>query len=94
MSDLDTIRDLFRHMEWADAKVWSAVPADLMDERLRTVLHHYHLTQRAFLTVWRNGPMQFVKLDTFPTNAALAQWARDYHAEVKPFVDTIDEVSL
>lgn len=94
MSDIDTIRDLFRHMEWADATVWRAVPADLMDERLRTLLHHCHLTQRAFLNVWRHAAMDFVKLDAFPTNAALAQWAREYHEDVKPFVDAIDEVSL
>lgn len=94
MSDLETIRDLFRHMEWADATVWRAVPSDLMDERLRTLLHHYHLTQRAFLIIWRNAAMDFPALDTFPTNAALAKWAYDYHQDVKSFVDAIDEVSL
>lgn len=94
MSDLETIRDLFRHMEWADATVWRAVPSELMDERLRTLLHHYHLTQRAFLGLWRNTTMAFPALDVFPTNGALAKWAYDYHQDVKPFVDALDDASL
>ncbi|HVR39883.1 MAG TPA: DinB family protein [Thermoanaerobaculia bacterium] len=94
MSELDTIRDLFRHMEWADATIWRAIPSETTDERLRTLLHHYHMTQRAFLSVWTNAAMDFAKLDAFPTNAALAKWARDYHQDVKPFVAAIDDASL
>ena len=37
----DTLRELMRHMEWADACVWRVVlshPPALQDERLRTLL--------------------------------------------------------
>lgn len=46
------VRDLFLHMEWADATVWSAVsatPTALGDARVREVLAHLHVAQRAFL---------------------------------------------
>ena len=42
---LDTMTDLYTHMEWADASVWGAVlvhPPAVQDERLRMLLLHLH----------------------------------------------------
>ena len=57
--NLAELRDLYRHMEWADASVWRAVCAAesaLDDQKLRNWFYHLHLVQRAFLRAWRNEP--------------------------------------
>lgn len=58
--NLAELRDLYRHMEWADASVWQAVlksEAALTDQKLRDYFYHLHLVQRAFLKAWR-GELQ------------------------------------
>ena len=49
-------KDLFKHMYWADAVGWQAIfatPQTEDDARLRELLYHIHLTQNAFLSIWR-----------------------------------------
>ena len=46
MSTLDRIRQLYRHMEWADAEIWRCViqsPECQQDDQTRTRLHHLHM---------------------------------------------------
>ena len=85
VTSVDFLRTLFRQMEWADAAVWTAVlaaPAACSDERLRELLHHVHLVQRVFLSIWRGEA-----IDTHAGEglepAALAEWARAYYPEVQ-----------
>jgi len=59
MNSLELIGEAFRHMEWADARVWTAVlaadgaaaDADIL-ERLR----HLHTTQLGFVSSWLGRP--------------------------------------
>jgi uncharacterized damage-inducible protein DinB len=88
----DLLNDLFRHMEWADALVWSAVlpnPALVEDRSVRDRLYHLHLVQRAFLHIWRGEQMQFEGTDAL-RGVELARWGRAYHADVPQFLATID----
>jgi uncharacterized damage-inducible protein DinB len=88
-----TIRELFLHMEWADARVWSAVtamPTPCDDTRLRDLLAHLHMAQRAFLRAWRGEPRDL----PYPSLASLpeiADWARGGYAEALAFLDALDE---
>ena len=69
-------------MEWADARVWAAIPRDdLADDRLRTWLVHIHVVQRAFLHVWTGRPVSdaFRTADQFSTMAEIRGWARPYY---------------
>ena len=57
---IDMLRQLIRHMEWADAEVWRAVLAHEPagdDPRVRELLTHLHLVQRLFLVVWQKQPL-------------------------------------
>jgi len=50
--NLQTITDLYRHIEWADAGVWAAVLASAngpVATKLRQYFNHLHLVQHAFL---------------------------------------------
>ena len=59
--NLSTLIDLYRHMEWADAAVWTSVLASQnaqKDAKLQGLLYHLHLVQRAFLRTWRSEPRE------------------------------------
>jgi len=89
-------RDLYAHMQWADSVVWRAVlatPAAASDRRIRDLLFHLHMVQRAFLTVWRQQQPEY-REEWTAALPELAQWARQYHDEVATLVDGLDERSL
>lgn len=87
------IQDLFRHMEWADARVWHALKssdAAMADQAICQRLHHVHAVQRAFLSVWRNLPVDFAAGASLGPLELMA-WGRDYHREVLQFVAAFSE---
>lgn len=90
------LASLFRHMEWADATVWNAVPADSADDRLRLWLVHIHVVQRAFLQVWTEGPIEIAlrRPDDFATMTDIREWARPYYREVEAFIDGVADDRL
>ncbi len=91
MTELKTVMDLFRHMEWADAVVWSAALASgdsRSDEKLRAKLHHLHLVQHAFLRVWRNEPLE-TPFPEFKDLTSLVLWVRHYYAELFPYIESL-----
>jgi uncharacterized damage-inducible protein DinB len=97
MITIEFVRDLFTHMEWADARMWAAMPATAPpDDRLRDTLVHVHAVQRGFLLVWAGGPaMQaFRKPDEFPTLADVRAWAQPYYREARAFLDTVTTARL
>jgi uncharacterized damage-inducible protein DinB len=82
--NVTTLRDLRGHMEWADALVWSAArscEAAHADARVRDLLYHVHMVQRAFLRTWRHEPRD-QPYPTFDALPLLLAWARDGHAEI------------
>ena len=86
-----------RHMEWADARNWSAVlgvPSLQHDPKMREHLHHFHTTQWAYLQIWRHEPVQIPQASSFADLTALGQWARAYYRELPSFLDGIDEPML
>ena len=91
------VRDLFAHMEWADARIWAAVPAgDPADDRLRDTLVHIHMVQRAFLYVWTGRPFTDAirKPEDFATLADVRAWGQPYYAEARAHLDTLSDERL
>jgi uncharacterized damage-inducible protein DinB len=96
MDTLQTLQDLFGHMEWADARIWSAVmarPEAASDSPLRERLYHIHMVQRAFLKVWKTEPLQ-PPAEGFSESAALMRWAREYYAEVSAYLAELASMDL
>jgi uncharacterized damage-inducible protein DinB len=94
---LDGLRELLRQMEWADARVWRAVldhPLAAHDTRLRDLLRHLHVVQRAFLDIWTSVTPAFPTSDQFPDLAAVHAWSQPYYAELAAFLATIEDSSL
>lgn len=96
MKDLSALRQLFLHMEWADAVIWTAVSANtsaLADRELRERLHHIHMVQRAFLDIW-TGTAFDPKMMEVPELPVIARGAREYYPRVTTFFADRDRSEL
>jgi len=94
---MNTLNDLFYHMHWADAKVWTAVLATetaAADEKISNLFYHIHSVQRAFLAVWTQSPIALPKRDQFVSMQQIADWGRTYHAELPSVLSSIDSGDL
>ena len=93
----ETLRELYAHMEWADARVWSVAvktEAASLDVALREKLFHVHLTQRRYLNMWTDAPQQTLRPEDFDNLGSLFEWAHPYYAEVRGFLDAADSSTL
>jgi uncharacterized damage-inducible protein DinB len=93
---LINLRDLYLHMEWADAGVWEAVfksePAQA-DKKLRDYFYHLHLVQHAWLRAWRREPTDAL----FPTcedATSVRDWGRNYYKEIPAFLDGLSDEEI
>jgi len=89
--------DMLRHMEWADARTWRAalaVPALQQDPAMRDRLLHYHITQRAYLQLFRHEPVEIPDPATFPDLTAVCRWARAFYRELPSFLESLDQPGL
>ena len=94
---LPSIRDLFGHMEWADAGLWKvalATPAAGDDVFLREKLHHLHMVQRSFFLIWHDEDPRAAANLTFEELPALARWGREYHAGAATYLGKLDDATL
>ena len=82
--NLVDLRNLYRHMEWADACVWSAVfksePAQA-DKKLRDYFYHLHLVQHSWLRAWRRESVD-ASFPTFDDAESVREWGRTYYDEI------------
>jgi len=93
---LSTIKDLYRHMEWADALVWRAVvesEVSRTDQKLRELFHHLHLVQRVWLRAWRGEPRDTTD-PTFDDAKSLMSWGHSYYAEVSSHFEALTDEQI
>lgn len=94
---LEVLRELYRHMEWADAAVWRAAlahPPAARDARLRDLLLHVHTVQRAFLYVWTQQALTLPDPADFPDLGSVREWAYPVYAEAARFLRSTDVDAL
>lgn len=97
MFPLEALRDLFAHMEWADATLWRALLAHApaaRDARLRDLMLHLHDVQRSFLRVWTDRPVSFPRPEEYPDLAAVHAWAQPVHPGLRAFASAVDPAAL
>ena len=97
MFSLEMLRELYAHMEWADAKVWSVAlktEGASSDGLVRDKLFHVHQTQRAYLNMWTDQPQQIAKPEDFNNLVSVLAWAHPYYVEVREFLDAADSSTL
>ena len=93
------LRDFYGHQAWADAEHRRAIgmqPAARDDHAIRQRLHHIAIVQRRFLWIVgdRKEPFAFTKAEDFASFEAMAEYARDYHAQVAAFLSTVTDARL
>ena len=89
------LRELYAHMEWADARIWSEVlktQGAHDDSWLRDKLFHLHDTQQAFLSLWTGQP-RATRADV-ASLAAICEWARPFYARARRFFDATSAETL
>jgi uncharacterized damage-inducible protein DinB len=74
-------RELYAHMQWADAEIWRAM-GEIRDEKLLALLLHLHAVQRAFLLMWRGAEVDAKALYAQREPHELQTWAREYYGEL------------
>lgn len=95
MFSIALFRELYLHMEWADASVWSAVTgSDAARENpaILEKLRHAHRTQQYFLKVWRREELSYEKLE-LPLEREL-ELARSWHGEAQAWLESLDDGAL
>lgn len=94
--NLEDLKGLFAHMQWADAQAWTAALSNASageDRALRAKLLHTHRVQRAFLCVWRNVEIVGPPTDLPELLETLAN-ARSVYEDFARFLDALDEGEL
>lgn len=96
MKNLDGLRELVNHMQWADALVWAAALSNsgaADDAALRGKLFHTHMVQRAFLTVWQAGTLSPPPSEP-PDLPTTLNSARGYYSDLATFISALGEDEL
>lgn len=90
MRNANPVVDPYRHMEWANAVLWTLIidneDARVNDEFLRR-MRHVHQTENAFLQVWKGERIDQNAGETSDP-FELIRFARDVSAELLSFVRT------
>jgi len=91
------LRDLFDHMEWADARVWDVAlktPEAQGDETLKWLMLHLHGVQKAFLDAWTSQSFAFRNDYSDTTLEAELASVRDYYPRGRQFMKSLGDAQL
>jgi uncharacterized damage-inducible protein DinB len=97
MQNLDWLKELFRHMIWADRQIWEALqkfPKAAHNNDIKEKLCHIHQAQLAFYQIWMGMPLDIPELSSFTTLQNMIKWAADNHTKILNFVEKIDAAKL
>ncbi len=96
MNLISVINDLFRHLYWADSLMWQSVlktPSAIEDQTIRQRLHHIHISQKAWLRIWRGKTVDAKSGESLNLDE-LSRWAHEYHDDVLKYVEGLEEPEL
>ena len=91
------LRELARHMAWADATVWGAVlaaPPAANDSKIADTLHHIHQVQHVFCQAWTRGKFAVRERTEFVTLDEIAAWGLEGRRGVLAFVEGASATEL
>jgi uncharacterized damage-inducible protein DinB len=97
MAERERLAGFLHHMEWADALMWKsvcAVAAAANDARLIALLHHLHLVQWIYLSIWRREIPALTDAKAYENAQAIMGWARPYYSQATALVASLDDDAL
>lgn len=96
-AERDRLAGLIAHMEWADALMWTSVcalPEARHDTTLIALLHHLHLVQWTYLSIWRRETPAATESTAYQSAWAVMAWARPYYATAAAVIASLDDDAL
>lgn len=93
---VNSLTDLYQHMEWADAKVWASVISSEnaeKDSKLYEYFYHLHIAQYAFLRAWRGEPRE-TPYPKFDNSKDLMLWGKAYYSELFEHLKAVTDEKL
>ena len=97
MNDKSIIKNLFKHMLWADAEVWKVVeqsPNVENDKKIKLLLYHIHLVQFLFLKIWKKEKLEHPKENEFKNLIEIREWSLENYSNLINFLDDFDDNQL
>jgi uncharacterized damage-inducible protein DinB len=97
MHNIDWLKELFRHMIWADRQIWDALqkfPKAAENKEIKEKLCHIHQAQLAFYQIWMKMPVDMPDVSSFNSLQDMIEWAADNHNKILQFVKQIDPEKL
>lgn len=97
MNTVNLMKDLFKHMNWADALVYNSLKnftEGENDAQLKRLIYHLHLVQHAFYYIWSDQPLEFPKESEFESLNHVFRWGFKNHEKLKIYFDRIKESDL
>jgi uncharacterized damage-inducible protein DinB len=91
------LRQLLKHMSWADALVWTHamdIGNTNGDPRITELLHHVHEVQHAYLQLFQDRALDIPDVSSFQSLASLMSWGRAGHADLEVFATDLDSDTL
>jgi len=91
------MREMARHMAWADATVWGAVlaaPPAAGDAQIADTLHHIHQVQHSFLQAWTRAQFSMRWRKEFATLDEIAVWGVEARRGVLAFIEQASDSEL
>lgn len=94
--NVNSLRDLYQHMQWADATVWVLVISSenaQKDSKLQEYFYHLHVAQYAFLRAWR-GEAREDPYPKFDNSKDLMLWGKAYYSDLFTHLKNVSEEDL
>jgi len=94
--DIKSLKELYKHMEWADAKVWTAVMASengKIDSKLKDYFYHLHMVEFAFLRLWESEAREN-PYPTFEDRKELMLWGHSYYKKIFEYFETLSDEKI
>ena len=94
---LELVQDLYRHMEWADARHWKTIQAHgpaWEDAELKERLFHIHAVQHLWLARWQGVAITPPQPADYATMEDLLHFARACHVALKAYLSLRREGDL
>jgi len=91
------MREMARHMAWADATVWGAVlgaSGAAGDAKISDTLHHMHLVQHIFVQAWTGAQFAVRERKEFATLDDINAWGVEARRGVLSFVEQVSPADL
>lgn len=91
------IKDLSDHMFWADITIWSEVRKIEQDKDTKSIfdlLFHLHSVQHAYLSIWNNESLNYLRNIKFNKLDEVYEWALDFHKKYRIFINDLDDDKL